>query len=82
MDRSTMGGFSPARVTGAKKGTSSASLDERERPGHRSDSLFTRSNNAEVDIRSLNLHSRARVVEILGCSEAMWNWGKSSRIVS
>ena len=31
---------------------------------------------AEVDVRSLNLHLRARVVEILGCSEAMWGWVK------
>jgi len=31
---------------------------------------------AEIDIRSLNLHLRARVVEILGCSEAMWDWIK------
>ena len=29
---------------------------------------------AEIDIRSLNLHLRARVIEILGCSEAMWDW--------
>ena len=33
-------------------------------------------NKAEVDIRSLNLHLRARVVEILGCSETMWDWVK------
>lgn len=32
--------------------------------------------NAEIDIRSLNLHLRVRVVEILGCSEAMWDWVK------
>lgn len=31
---------------------------------------------AEIDIRSLNLHLRVRVLEILGCSEAMWDWVK------
>ena len=30
--------------------------------------------NVEMDPRSLNLHLRVRVVEILGCSEAMWDW--------
>jgi len=30
----------------------------------------------EIDVRSLNLHLRVRVVEILGCSEAMWDWVK------
>lgn len=158
-DRSTMGRSSPASATAsANQGTSSAS-DERERPRQRSDSLFTRSNNAEgeirkrllltvhtltrpstassipppsvfeyktpnatsttslspsmtssssstiiqhesgkgkrgltaaeraqlnalpnkraeIDDRNLNLHLRARVVEILGCSEAMWGWVK------
>jgi hypothetical protein len=32
--------------------------------------------NAEIDLRSLNLHLRVRVLEILGCSEAMWDWVK------
>lgn len=31
---------------------------------------------AEIDIKNLNLHLRVRVVEILGCSEAMWDWVK------
>jgi len=31
---------------------------------------------AEIDVKSLNLHLRVRVVEILGCSEAMWDWVK------
>jgi hypothetical protein len=28
----------------------------------------------EVDLRSLNLHLRARVVEVLACTESMWDW--------
>lgn len=31
---------------------------------------------ADIDIKSLNLHLRVRTVEILGCSEAMWEWVK------
>lgn len=31
---------------------------------------------ADIDTKSLSLHLRARVVEILGCSEAMWEWVK------
>lgn len=29
---------------------------------------------AEVNTRSLSLHLRVRVVEIIGCSEVMWDW--------
>lgn len=29
---------------------------------------------SETNTRSLSLHLRVRVVEILGCSEAMWDW--------
>ena len=164
MDRSMIGGFSPARAArAAEKSTSSAS-DRQERSRQRSNSLFTHSNDVkgkgeggearkrllapalkftrpstvgalppaslfeyksynatsstslspsmassssstiilsdsgkgkrgltaadraqlnalslsnkkpEIDIRSLNLHLRVRVLEILGCSEAMWDW--------
>ena len=166
MDRSMIGGFSPARVAKAARESASSASDERERSRQRSDSLFTCSSdvkgkreggegrkrshgptpnfarpstigplpppssfeyrhfnstssaslspsiassssststivqhdsrkenrglvvpegadlsplpnrNAEVDIRSLNLHLRARAVEVLGCSEAMWDWVK------
>ena len=34
------------------------------------------SKKGEIDVKSLNLHLRARVVEILGCSEEMWEWVK------
>ncbi|KAF9644594.1 hypothetical protein BDM02DRAFT_3121636 [Thelephora ganbajun] len=162
MDKSMIGGFSPARVARAAGKRESSASDERERSRQRSDSLFTRSTDAqekgeggearkrsltpiqklarpstagslplsstfgyenhkatslislspstassststivqrdsgkgkrrlgvaegaqlsalpnkkaEIDIRSLNIHLRARVVEILGCSEAMWDW--------
>ena len=33
-------------------------------------------NMTEIDVKSLSLHLRVRVVEILGCSEAMWEWVK------
>jgi hypothetical protein len=42
----------------------------------RTQSSASSNKKAEIDIRSLNLHLRARVVEILGCSEAMWDWVK------
>jgi len=38
--------------------------------------LLLSNKKAEIDVRSLNLHLRVRVVEILGCSEAMWDWVK------
>ena len=164
MDRSMIGGLSPARAARAAKKSASSASDERERSRLRSDSLFTRSSDAkgkgkegetrkrlsvpspmlirsltakslppppsfdyqtsnatssaslspsvtssssstiiqsdsgkgrrgstaaeraqlstltnkkaEIDVRSLNLHLRARVIEILGCSEAMWDWVK------
>jgi len=28
----------------------------------------------EIDLRSLNLHLRARVAEVLACAESMWDW--------
>ena len=167
MDRSVIEGLSPARVAKAARESASSASEERERPRHRGDSLFTCSNDVngkreggerrkrsfglppnparpapvgplppppssfeykypnsasstslspsiassssststivqhdsgkgrrgltvpegahlnafpnqgtEIDVRSLNLHLRVRVVEILGCSEAMWDWVK------
>ena len=35
---------------------------------------------AEIHTRTLSLHLRARVVEILGCSEAMWDWLREFQI--
>ena len=164
MDRSVIEGLSPARVAKAARESASSASEERECPRHRSDSLFTCSDDVkgkrgggegrkrslglppnftrpspvgplppppsfeykypgsasstslspsvassssststivqhdsgrgnrgltvpegahlnvfpnqgtEIDVRSLNLHLRVRVVEILGCSEAMWDW--------
>lgn len=165
MDRSVIEGLSPARVAKAARESASSASEERERSRHRSDSLFTCSDDVkgkrgggvrrkrsfglpnltrpppvgplplpppssfeykypnhasstslspsvassssststivqhdsgkgrqgltvpegahlnafpnqgtEIDVRSLNLHLRVRVVEILGCSEAMWEW--------
>lgn len=35
---------------------------------------------AETDTRNLSLHLKVRVVEILGCSEAMWEWVREFQI--
>lgn len=49
-----------------------------ETEGARSNSLCGKK--TEVDTTNLSLHLRVRVVEIVGCSEAMWDWVKEFQV--